>query len=395
MRWVYTDQPFLPVDSGNTFVNRIWESDDVSDTITGMLPVPLNNYAQDERWRLPAGMKPGHMCHPEWFASGEPYPNDLPPTEYGYWKIPTCCGVFNPFAQGGAELGGEVAAVVTYATTTTGGFEIGGLVPTSAAFVVPTEGGVELGGEVAATITYTLSTEGGVELGGEVAATIAYTLSTEGGVELGGEVPEEYTPPNPPSIRAAVAGNTPDQNSLAYPTRSAGDVLLVFLSTGVASPAANSGWTRIAMTANPGNTNWIACYWKVSDGTDTTKPFTATFMSNAGYVSVSVLAATTVDVSGAANGTGTNLVAPSVTTTVADTVLFCGFAAGANFAPPPAIAPPGSMNTTGSAPWSVGPYFAQLIVCDETLTASGATGTRTATSAIAPGWDANTVAVRA
>ena len=46
-RWVYTDQPFLPLDQLNVFVNRIWESDEVSDTGVGMLPKPINNYDQD------------------------------------------------------------------------------------------------------------------------------------------------------------------------------------------------------------------------------------------------------------------------------------------------------------------------------------------------------------
>jgi hypothetical protein len=111
LRWVYTDQPFLPVGTGSVINNRIWNKDQVSMLTVGQLPVKESNFDQDERLKLPAALVPGHMCHPEWFATGEPWPTDLPPTPYGPDGIPECCGLFVDPTEGGIELGGEAGDV--------------------------------------------------------------------------------------------------------------------------------------------------------------------------------------------------------------------------------------------------------------------------------------------
>lgn len=95
LRWVYTDQPFLPVGTQSVVMNRIWELDQESDLVVGQLPKVESKYKQDARLKLPALAFSGHMCHPEWFATGEPWPvpSILPPTVYLDGWIPECCAV--------------------------------------------------------------------------------------------------------------------------------------------------------------------------------------------------------------------------------------------------------------------------------------------------------------
>lgn len=107
LRWVYTDLPFLPVGTGSVINNRVWNKDQISELTVGQLPLLESRYKQDARWRLPAGLVAGHLCHPEWFSTGEPWPSDLPPAVYGLYGIPECCGLFQEPTEGGMEIGGE------------------------------------------------------------------------------------------------------------------------------------------------------------------------------------------------------------------------------------------------------------------------------------------------
>jgi hypothetical protein len=93
LRWMYTDQPFLPVGTGCVVNNRVWNEDEVSELTVGQSPLEESDYVQDDRWHLPAFAFDGHMCHPEWFAVGEPWPvpSTLPPTVYLDGWIPECC----------------------------------------------------------------------------------------------------------------------------------------------------------------------------------------------------------------------------------------------------------------------------------------------------------------
>lgn len=94
LRWMFTDQPFLPIDSQCVIMNRIWDQDQVSELSVGQLPVLQSRYKQDARWVLTPLVIAGHMCHPEWLSTGEPWPvpSTLPPVVVGppYW-IPACC----------------------------------------------------------------------------------------------------------------------------------------------------------------------------------------------------------------------------------------------------------------------------------------------------------------
>lgn len=93
LRWVYTDQPFLPLGTQSVINNRVWNEDQYSDLAVGQLPLVECNYKQDARWVLPAFKFDGHQCHPEWFAVGEPWPvpSDLPPTVSLAGWVPECC----------------------------------------------------------------------------------------------------------------------------------------------------------------------------------------------------------------------------------------------------------------------------------------------------------------
>lgn len=91
LRWVYTDQPFLPRGTNNVITNRIWDADQYSDLPVGQLPFEDCDYRQDARWKLPAFAFDGHRCHPEWFSTGEPWPTSLPPTVSLAGWIPSCC----------------------------------------------------------------------------------------------------------------------------------------------------------------------------------------------------------------------------------------------------------------------------------------------------------------
>lgn len=93
LRWVFTDQPFLPVGTQCVINNRIWNEDYYSDLAVGQLPLAECDYVQDARWQLPAFKFDGHQCHPEWFAVGEPWPvpSSLPPTVSLAGWVPECC----------------------------------------------------------------------------------------------------------------------------------------------------------------------------------------------------------------------------------------------------------------------------------------------------------------
>lgn len=56
----------------------------------GEVPAWRGEYKFIPRFSRPAFALGTHLCHPEWFDSGEP-PNDLPPTTYLAGWIPTCC----------------------------------------------------------------------------------------------------------------------------------------------------------------------------------------------------------------------------------------------------------------------------------------------------------------
>jgi hypothetical protein len=107
-------------------MNRIWDQDQIADLTVGMFPTGQNNYQQDARWVLPADLAPGHICHPEWLATGEPYPNDLPPTVYDPDGWPQCCPRMPaPIAGAAVDTGADHG----YPTAPTAGASVDYLLP--------------------------------------------------------------------------------------------------------------------------------------------------------------------------------------------------------------------------------------------------------------------------
>jgi len=208
LRWVPTDQPFLPLDTQSVINNRSLNRDQASELPVGQLPLPVSNYAQDARWRLPAGMQPGHLCNAQWFATGEPWPTELPPTEYGPFWIPTCCGLFQDSPEGGLEVGGAAGDVLAYSD--------------------PTEGGLEVGGAAGDVLAYTDPTEGGLEVGGAAGDVLAYTDPTEGGLEVGGAAGDVFTPAGTPFYTNGI----PDPTTNGYLVWGADEATSDFPATG-------------------------------------------------------------------------------------------------------------------------------------------------------------------
>lgn len=142
---MYTDEPFLPVGTQSVILNRIWDEDQDSDLVMGQLPIVQARYRQDARWTLPALAFSGHMCHPEWFSTGEPWPvpSTLPPTVYLAGWIPECCVVccefidcsLDPVNDAPASQWRQYAIPAKDATESTGvvesviGEAFGGLLP--------------------------------------------------------------------------------------------------------------------------------------------------------------------------------------------------------------------------------------------------------------------------
>jgi len=186
LQWYPTDLPFLPIDKQIVINNRVWDTIIVEELTVGELPIGENDYEQDGPQEKLPGLVGQHMCHPEWLEVGEPWPNDLPPTEYNCYGVPLCCNPISDPTCGGLEIGGEAGDRIIYIDPTEGGVEVGGANGDQLLYVDPTEGGVEVGGANGDQLLYVDPTEGGIEVGGNNGDPPIYIDPTEGGVEVGG-----------------------------------------------------------------------------------------------------------------------------------------------------------------------------------------------------------------
>jgi hypothetical protein len=220
-RWVFTDQPFLPVGSLCVFMNRIWDQDQIADLTVGMLPTGQNNYVQDARWVLPADLAAGHVCHPEWLATGEPYPNDLPPTVYDADGWPQCCPRMPaPIAGAAVDTGADhgyptaptagAAVDIILINPFTVGVTAGAVVDLGAEFVGVTAGAV-VDILIAHPLTVGVTAGAVVDLGAEfvgVTAGAAVDLGAEFvGVTAGAAVDTLPTELGPYNINCSLAGD--------------------------------------------------------------------------------------------------------------------------------------------------------------------------------------------
>ena len=194
LQWYPTDLPFLPIDKQIVINNRVWDTIIVEELTVGELPIGENDYEQDGPQEKLPGLVGQHMCHPEWLEVGEPWPNDLPPTEYNCYGVPLCCNPISDPTCGGIEIGGEAGDRIIYVDPTEGGVEVGGANGDQLLYVDPTEGGVEVGGNNGDPPIYIDPTEGGIEVGGASGDQLLYVDPTEGGVEVGGASGDVYNP---------------------------------------------------------------------------------------------------------------------------------------------------------------------------------------------------------
>jgi len=190
-----------------------------------------------------------------------------------------------------------------------------------------------------------------------------------------------------PAFRSISQGtSTLGTFTMAVPTGTAsGDQLLMFVEVeadykGYTFGAPSAGWTQIAFNDTfrveyPANT--FAVYKRTATASESTYTWSggANWYGGLGFV-MAVSGATAVDVVGAtAEGAG-GFVAPSVTTTTAtDLLIYAAGQAGTDVA----VTKPASMTQRANA--TPTPAYFRMLIATETLTASGATGTRTATGA--------------
>ena len=193
--------------------------------------------------------------------------------------------------------------------------------------------------------------------------------------------------PSGPSIRAVLQNGQTGGNAPTLPTHATGDTL-VFGFWGSMAPLAGTGWTRQIAQDDSGLTSTLAVYTKQAASSSESNPFSINPTGDYLYAGASVQnPATGYDVSASGNGTGTNIIAPTITTTASNDVLLSFYGAGTNASI--VVVPAPQANGT-----NVQQTRKRLARGTETLSASGATGTRTATCATSSDWCAANVAVK-
>ena len=189
-----------------------------------------------------------------------------------------------------------------------------------------------------------------------------------------------------PTVRASSTAQSGTTDTIVTkPTGTVdGDVLVVALGTNEASPTNPGGWTLLY-----GPTLVSAKYLSVWSKVASSEPSTWTWTSTSkGYIGQAAAiqdctSATPSDKGAQNNASSANIVAPSITPTVTNTLLIGAFMVEANSA---GITADGAM--TEDQDTARGTNF-RLELAHETRAAAGATGTRTAVSAtggVNTGW---------
>lgn len=89
--WYLTDLP--PIDGASLVNSRDLDPFPYLDRVIGEVPTHTDRRAFNNRWAKPLGLFGKHICHPEWLATGEPWPTELPDTVYNTEGVPHCCCV--------------------------------------------------------------------------------------------------------------------------------------------------------------------------------------------------------------------------------------------------------------------------------------------------------------
>lgn len=183
---------------------------------------------------------------------------------------------------------------------------------------------------------------------------------------------------------------------LTNAARTVGDLGIIWMSVPAANTVATlTGWTLLNVTVL-GASRRLYAFSRVVPASDTSQTFTMSATGSRGAVYTTLRGArvaTPVDVGpavGYSEAGTTTLVAPTVTTVAADTLLLCFFAAFISSAAHTLGVPAGMTQVIASKYDSVGH---SVMVAQEDRTTPGATGTRSSTQPSSVAWGASTLAV--
>ncbi len=211
------------------------------------------------------------------------------------------------------------------------------------------------------------------------------------GIALGESAFRNTAPPAPAFRASAATSNFSDSTTITLPTRVTGDYLFAgYCQTFAAGslPSLNTGWSQVGTTKSVGSTD-LALFTKVSNGTDSS-PFSTNPMLSGGISIISVSGVTTGvdDAQGNTGSSSTNIVAPTATASGSADFQFCVYMNNGGIG---VITVPGSQTPTTA----VNDGFSGVLrIGYQTLSASGATGTRTATMGFSAAWAAYNVLVK-
>lgn len=181
-------------------------------------------------------------------------------------------------------------------------------------------------------------------------------------------------------VSPIASNNSTESVTITTPTNAAsGDLLIAYVVTAVAKTVTSSGWTSIIAATEASVGTEAEFFYRYHDGSSSTYAFSWSGGGNTANcgamvrVTGSTTSGSPVDVSASKtnNSFGTTQDAPSVTTTVADTLLLClyGWATSGT-----CTAPSGMTEVTDGGATSCKGSLDKLAV-----SGTGATGTKTAT----------------
>jgi hypothetical protein len=166
VRWFKCRVGAPPLGFPTPFVSLNWRTDPFRESPLGEVygePRPFNH------GRTPLGAVFGAPCgDPQWFRTGEPYPNSLPPAVYDTTGMLACCtDRFRRLATGGAVAGGTATVTLSPTVTSTGGAVAGGTAEVDVTGVVASTGGAAAGGTAEVDVDDVLASTGGAVGGGK------------------------------------------------------------------------------------------------------------------------------------------------------------------------------------------------------------------------------------
>lgn len=191
------------------------------------------------------------------------------------------------------------------------------------------------------------------------------------------------------TVRNVAVGISMDGSNLTLPTRQSGDTLVAFVAIpGDFQISATSGWTKRIDQIDVFNASRLAVYTRQSNGTDN-QPMAANPMNGCTFAIYSISnVASGYDISGSATNNTTTITAPSVVATAGGILLnfYMRCSSSGNIS----TINGGQSGATVQQDWNV----VRSRSAYSSISAAGATGTRTATQDDAVPWNAASVMVK-